>query len=274
VPRTITDAHEEEVAVRTLEEVPEGVTHWSKRELAKRVGISPTSVHRIWRAFGPQPWRTEDFKISPDPLLIDKMRDVIGLYLAPPTNAAVFAVDEKPPGSRSPPCAHHDPLCAMQTREWTSTRRIQNGGYMRGWHRLVDHTVISGRVKTASEFLLAEVRRRAWWSRRFLLSAGAADLAVLAACARVPADELERFVWRVLARPGSWRACAGSSAGSGPDFLPALNRQRDNDQPGRAPSAGARRAGRARRHPGTRRVVGFGRGVGRGHRAGGTLAGR
>ena len=110
--------------VRTLEEVPEGATHWSKRELAKRVGISPTSVHRIWRAFGLQPWRTEHFKISPDPLLIDKIRDVIGLYLAPPTNAAVFAVDEKPPGSRSPPCAHHDPLCAMQTREWTSTRTI------------------------------------------------------------------------------------------------------------------------------------------------------
>ena len=60
--------------VRTLEEVPEGATHWSKRELAKRVGISPTSVHRIWRAFGLQPWRTEDFKISPDPLLIDKIR--------------------------------------------------------------------------------------------------------------------------------------------------------------------------------------------------------
>src|SRR5262245_14978084 len=96
VPRTITDAQVEEVVVRTLEEVPEGATHWSKRELAKRVGISPTSVHRIWRAFGLQPWRTEDFKISPDPLLIDKIRDVVGLYLAPPANAAVFAVDEKP----------------------------------------------------------------------------------------------------------------------------------------------------------------------------------
>jgi hypothetical protein len=125
VPRTITDAHVEEVVVRTLEEVPEGATHWSKRELAKRVGISPT----IWRAFGLQPWRTEDFKISPDPLLIDKIRDVIGLYLAPPANAAVFAVDEKPSGSRSPPCAHHDPLCAMQTREWTSTR-TNSGGYL------------------------------------------------------------------------------------------------------------------------------------------------
>jgi transposase len=96
VPRTITDAQVEEVVVRTLEEVPEGSTHWSKRELAARVGISATSVHRIWRAFGLQPWRTETFKISPDPLLIDKIRDVAGLYLAPPANAAVFSVDEKP----------------------------------------------------------------------------------------------------------------------------------------------------------------------------------
>jgi len=96
VPRTITDAQVEEVVVRTLEEVPEGGTHWSKRELARRTGISPTSVHRIWRSFGLQPWRTETFKISPDPLLTGKIRDVAGLYLAPPANAAVFAVDEKP----------------------------------------------------------------------------------------------------------------------------------------------------------------------------------
>ncbi|WP_198358438.1 IS630 family transposase [Streptomyces fildesensis] len=96
VPRTITDAQVEEVVVRTLEETPAGGTHWSKRELSKVVGISPASVLRIWHAFGLQPWRTETFKISPDPLLIDKIRDVVGLYLAPPANAAVFAVDEKP----------------------------------------------------------------------------------------------------------------------------------------------------------------------------------
>ena len=71
------------MVVRTLEEVPEGATHWSKRELARKAGISPTSVQRIWRAFGLQPWRTETFKISPDPLLTDKIR-VVGLYLAPP----------------------------------------------------------------------------------------------------------------------------------------------------------------------------------------------
>ena len=109
VPHTITDAQVEEVVVRTLEEVPEGGTHWSKRELARRVGISPASVHRIWRAFGLQPWRTETFKVSPDPLLIDKIRDVVGLYLAPPANAAVFSVDEKPqipgPGTHRPGAA-------------------------------------------------------------------------------------------------------------------------------------------------------------------------
>jgi hypothetical protein len=60
------------------------------------VGISPSSVLRIWRAFGLQPWRTETFKVSPDPLLVDKIRDVVGVYLAPPVGAAVFSVDEKP----------------------------------------------------------------------------------------------------------------------------------------------------------------------------------
>ena len=96
VPRTITDAQIEEVVVRTLEEVPEGATHWSKRELARQVGLSPTTIHRIWRTFGLKPWLVEEFKISTDPFLIDKVRDVVGLYLAPPAHAAVFSVDEKP----------------------------------------------------------------------------------------------------------------------------------------------------------------------------------
>jgi transposase len=95
-PRTVTDAQVEAVVVRTLEQVPPGATHWSKRELARQAGISPSSVLRIWQAFGLQPWRTETFKVSPDPLLIDKVRDVAGLYLAPPANAVVFSVDEKP----------------------------------------------------------------------------------------------------------------------------------------------------------------------------------
>src|SRR5258705_1357996 len=96
VPRSIPDAVVEDVVVRTLEEVPEGATHWSRRELAKRVGISPTSVHRIGRPLGLKPWLVDEFTISPDPFLIDKIRDVVGLYLAPPANAAVFSVDENP----------------------------------------------------------------------------------------------------------------------------------------------------------------------------------
>src|ERR1017187_7027215 len=96
VPRTITDSQIEEVVVRTLEEVPEGATHWSKRELARQGGLSPTTIHRIWRAFGVKPWLVGEFKVSTDPCLIDKVRDVVGLYLAPPANAAVFSVDEKP----------------------------------------------------------------------------------------------------------------------------------------------------------------------------------
>ena len=96
VPRTIADAQIEEVVVRTLEEAPEGATHWSKRELARQVGLSPTTIHRIWRAFGLKPWLVEEFKLSTDPFLINKVRDVAGLYLAPPANAAVFSVDEKP----------------------------------------------------------------------------------------------------------------------------------------------------------------------------------
>src|SRR5947208_9360521 len=70
VPRTISDALVEEVVVRTLEEVPEGATHWSKRELARQVGISPSSVHRIWRAVGLQPWPQEEVKSSTDPLAV------------------------------------------------------------------------------------------------------------------------------------------------------------------------------------------------------------
>ncbi|GAA2068177.1 IS630-like element ISMsm2 family transposase [Catenulispora yoronensis] len=96
VPRRITDAQVEDVVVKTLEQVPDGATHWSTRDMAAAVGLSQSSIVRIWHAFGLKPHATEDFKISTDPQLIDKIRDVVGLYLAPPTNAAVFCVDEKP----------------------------------------------------------------------------------------------------------------------------------------------------------------------------------
>jgi transposase len=94
--RTITDEQVEQVIVRTLETTPRGATHWSTREMAKAVGLSHMAISRIWRTFGLQPHRTETFKLSNDPLLVDKVRDIVGLYLDPPAHAAVFCVDEKP----------------------------------------------------------------------------------------------------------------------------------------------------------------------------------
>jgi transposase/transposase-like protein len=94
-PRTITDEAVEALIVKTLETTPPGETHWSTRSMAKAVGISHTMVGRIWRTFRLQPHRTESFKLSPDPQLVDKIRDVVGLYIAPPANAVVFSVDEK-----------------------------------------------------------------------------------------------------------------------------------------------------------------------------------
>jgi transposase len=94
-PRTISDAQVEEVVVRTLETMPKDATHWSTRSLAAELGLSQSAVSRIWRAFGLQPHRQETWKLSTDPLFIDKVRDVVGLYLAPPERAVVLCVDEK-----------------------------------------------------------------------------------------------------------------------------------------------------------------------------------
>jgi len=94
-PRKVTDAQVEAVVIRTLESKPRGATHWSLRSMAKASGLSRMTVSRIWKAFGLQPHRTETFKLSPDPLLIDKVRDVVGLYINPPEHAMVLCVDEK-----------------------------------------------------------------------------------------------------------------------------------------------------------------------------------
>ena len=94
-PRLISDAQIEEVIVRTLETTPKDATHWSTRSMAAQVGLSQTAVSRIWRAFALQPHRVESWKLSRDPLFIDKVRDVVGLYLAPPERAVVLCVDEK-----------------------------------------------------------------------------------------------------------------------------------------------------------------------------------
>ena len=94
--RTITDEQVEQVIIRTLETTPRGATHWSTRAMAKTVGLSHMAISRIWRTFRLQPHRSETFKLSNDPLLIEKVRDIVGLYLNPPAHAAVFCVDEKP----------------------------------------------------------------------------------------------------------------------------------------------------------------------------------
>lgn len=94
--RTIGDDVVEAVIVDTLESAPPDATQWSTRGLAARYGISHTTVGEIWRAFGLKPWRTDSFKVSPDPDLVEKIRDLVGLYMNPPVKAAVFAIDEKP----------------------------------------------------------------------------------------------------------------------------------------------------------------------------------
>jgi transposase len=94
-PRTITDDEVERVVASTLESLPRDATHWSTRSMAKATGMSQSSVSRIWRAFGLQPHRVETFKLSKDPLFIEKVRDIVGLYLHPPDRALVLCVDEK-----------------------------------------------------------------------------------------------------------------------------------------------------------------------------------
>ena len=94
-PRAISDHDVERVIVKTLEETPLDATHWSTRSMAKATGMSQSAISRIWRAFGLKPHLSESFKLSPDPQFIDKVRDVVGLYLNPPDAAVVLCVDEK-----------------------------------------------------------------------------------------------------------------------------------------------------------------------------------
>jgi transposase len=94
--RTVSDETVEAIVVETLETAPPDATHWSTRGLAARHGISHQTVSEIWRAFGLKPWREDEFKVSPDPQLVEKIRDIVGLYMNPPVAAVVFAVDEKP----------------------------------------------------------------------------------------------------------------------------------------------------------------------------------
>lgn len=94
-PRKISDTDVERVIAKTLETKPRGATHWSTRSMARETAMSQSAISRIWRAFGLQPHRSETFKLSKDPLFIEKVRDIVGLYMAPPDRAMVLCVDEK-----------------------------------------------------------------------------------------------------------------------------------------------------------------------------------
>jgi transposase len=133
--RTITDERVEQVLVMTLETTPADATHWSTRSLARTLGMSQSAVSRIWRAFGLKPHLVDTFKPSTDPQFIDKVRDVVGLYLNPPEAAMVLCVDEKTqvqaldrtapilpllPGT--PPRATHDYTRHGTTNLYTCTR--------------------------------------------------------------------------------------------------------------------------------------------------------
>lgn len=95
-PRSISDEDVERIVVETLETTPKGCTHWSTRKMAKKAGISKSSVGRIWRAHGLKPHIVRGFKLSNDPQFIEKVRDIVGLYMNPPDHAVVFSLDEKP----------------------------------------------------------------------------------------------------------------------------------------------------------------------------------
>ena len=94
-PRTVTDADVEKVITQTLETKPQNATHWSTRGMAQATGLSQSTISRVWRAFGLKPHRSDPFKLSNDPYFIEKVRDVVGLYLNPPEHAIVLCVDEK-----------------------------------------------------------------------------------------------------------------------------------------------------------------------------------
>ena len=147
-PRTITDDMVEAVIVKTLEEKPTDATHWSTRSMATEMGMSQGSISRIWRAFGLQPHRSESFKLSTDPLFVEKVRDVVGLYLDPPRRAVVLCVDEK---SQIQALARFQPILPMLVG--TPERRS---------HNYVRHgtTSLFAALEVASGKVIGSLRRR------------------------------------------------------------------------------------------------------------------
>jgi transposase len=144
-PRKIGDDEIAETIRLTLEARPSDATHWSLRSMAKAVGHAPSTIHRIWRAFGLQPHRTETFKLSNDPLFVDKVREIVGLDLSPPDRALVLCVDEKSQIQaldRTQPLLPMRPAVARpdQRREHLDVNCVPVGVH------LGEHSVVAGRV--------------------------------------------------------------------------------------------------------------------------------
>ncbi|MBV8807924.1 MAG: IS630 family transposase [Acidobacteriaceae bacterium] len=138
-PRSITDAQVEEVVTKTLASMPTNSTHWSTRLMAQKTGLSQTAIVRIWRAFGLQPHRVENFKFSADPPFVEKVRDIVGLYLNPPERAIVLCVEEKSQVqalNRTPPDSAASPGRARATKPrlrapWSHVIVCGSGGCQR-----------------------------------------------------------------------------------------------------------------------------------------------
>ncbi len=120
-PRKVGDEQVEKIVIQTLESTPRGQTHWSTRGLAKASGLSRMTISRIWHAFGLQPHRADTFKLSPDPLLIEKVRDIAGLYMNPPDHALVLCVERKEPDSGARP----DPASAAHAARAAGARHAR-----------------------------------------------------------------------------------------------------------------------------------------------------
>ena len=148
VPRKITDDQVEAVIVKTLEATPHDATHWSTRSMAAATGLSRPTINRIWRAFGLQPHRTETFKLSPDPQLVEKVRDIVGLYLHPPDRALVLCADEK---SQIPALERTQPILPLRP-----------GQAERHTHEYKRHgtTSLFAALDVASGRVIGEVHRR------------------------------------------------------------------------------------------------------------------
>ena len=148
VPRKITDDQVEAVIVKTLESTPHAATHWSTRSMAAATGLSRPTINRIWRAFGLQPHRTETFKLSPDPQLVEKVRDIVGLYLNPPERALVLCADEK---SQIPALERTQPILPLRP-----------GQAERHTHEYKRHgtTSLFAALDVASGRVIGEVHRR------------------------------------------------------------------------------------------------------------------